>query len=157
MNSDISSAKTPDEMKTCLQELVDDFNRLKAQMDQGTDDFYPSPDFYPPKQQDIFPLNFSVTVSGNQATVVGGYWQGVYATTQVLTLAGATEWLFVSSSKQGTPAPIIGHIASTTKPQTDDSNYYVVLCRCYSSDLQNWSIVEMNYAGGDIDPKAPLL
>jgi outer membrane murein-binding lipoprotein Lpp len=139
--------------------------RANAKPDTWPEDTPPAP----------FPTNFSVTVSGNQATVVGGYWrvlggnEGYTGTAPtgnaplpfvVLTLDTQNDWIFVRNplSLIGSPQPEIDQTHSPDKPPSNDGTYqYMPLCRCFSADGTSWNIVEVNHPGGDITMAAPLL
>jgi hypothetical protein len=130
----------------------------------------PPPPYTPP------PLNFSYSVSGNQASVLGGYWriQGVgegYANAGTLTaptgtqatpvltlpLSQPVEWICVQNSFGASiPTPVIT-VIHTNRPLANDGGLHtVILARAVSSNNTNWSIVEWGWLGGDIYESAPL-
>jgi len=143
-----------------LQQQLADF--LTAQNNA----FLPETHYHIPLPFDDIPLNFSVTVSGNQATVVGGYWDGNFpigmtapangdpVPTVILNLNAAIEWICVQRALTG-GAPQIVHIGQTARPVKDGGNYYKVLARCYQVSASSWAIAEIGWQG-DVDSIVPL-
>jgi hypothetical protein len=163
-----------------VQKLIDDVNTLQSdndnlqlQVDRANahECTWPEDIIYIPP-----PLNFSCSVSGNQASVLGGYWRiqgvgegysnagtltaptGTQATPVLtLTLSQPVEFICVQNSFGASiPTPVITVIHANRPLANDGGLHTVILARAVSSDNTNWSIVEWGWPGGDIYESAPL-